>query len=103
MKTLLCAALLTWSCVTHAQDLWFTYGELVTESGEIPAGLQMYFAGYHHGFVAAVYLEGDCNPNRIMRTKPRDLIDALAKRNHPADEPVDPQVLMLVAYSLCGN
>ena len=103
MKTLVCAALLTLSCAASAQELWFTYGELLTESGEIPAGLQMYFAGYHHGFVAAAYLEGDCNPNRIMRTKPRDLIDALAKRDRPADEPVDPQVLMLVAYSLCGR
>jgi hypothetical protein len=102
MKTLICAAVLMLPCAASAQDLWFTYGELVTESGEIPAGLQMYFAGYHHGFVAAAYLEGDCNPNRIMRTKPRDLIDALAKRDRPADEPVDPQVLMLVAYSLCG-
>jgi hypothetical protein len=101
MKRLLYAALLALSCSANAQDLWFTYGELETESGEIPVGLQLYFAGYHHGFVAAAYLEGDCNANKIMRTKPRDLIDALAKRGHPADEPVDPQVLMLVAYGLC--
>ena len=103
MKILLCTAVLMLSGAASAQDLWFTYGELTPESGEIPTELQMYFAGYHHGFVAAAYLEGDCNPNRIMRTKPRDLIDALAKRDRPSDEPVDPQVLMLVAYSLCGR
>ncbi len=103
MKTLLCAALLALSCSANAQDLWFSYGELDTDSGEIPVALQMYFSGYHHGFVAAAYLEGDCGTSTIMRTKPRDLIDALVKRNHPADEPVDPQVLMLVAYSLCGR
>jgi hypothetical protein len=103
MKTLSCAALLALSFTASAQDLWFTYGELETESGEIPVALQTYFAGYHHGFVAASYLEGDCNANTVMRSKPRDLIDALVKRNHPADQPVDPQVLMLIAYGLCGR
>ena len=85
------------------QDLWFTYGEITDEEGQIRPDLQAYFAGYHHGFVAAAYLEGDCNANRVMRTKPRDLVEALEKRERPADEPVDPQVLMLVAYSLCGR
>ena len=103
MKNLLIVLLLCSSAPAWSQELWFTYGEITPASGEMAPELQTYFAGYHHGFVAAAYLEGDCNANRVMRTTPRDLIDALAKRNRPVDEPVDPQVLMLIAYGLCGN
>lgn len=101
MKKLFFVLLLVFAPSAGAQELWFTYGEIMDESGQIPELLQTYFAGYHHGFVAAAYLEGDCNPNRVMKTTPRDLVEALLKRDHPPDEHVDPQVLMLVAYSLC--
>lgn len=103
MKSVIVGLAMLFAPLAAAQELWFTYGEITNEAGEIPVELQTYFAGYHHGFVAAAYLEGDCNANRVMRSKPRDLVDALLKRKRPADEPVDPQVLMLVAYSLCGR